>query len=142
MFQMQRGIADQIIAHAREDAPNECCGVLAGVNGAIEKLYRTRNTEESPYRYSVDPRDLVRIFREVDDNEWSIVGIYHSHTGSAAYPSPTDVRLSENPPGSGEPTFPDALYFIVSVAQPDEPVLKAFHIGGGEIREEEIDLVD
>jgi proteasome lid subunit RPN8/RPN11 len=141
-YKLRRAFADEMIAHAREDAPNECCGILAGAGSVIEKLYRTRNMEQSPYRYTIDPRDLVRAYREIDDNEWTVLGIYHSHTGSPAYPSPTDVRLAEFPPGSGEPAYPDALYFVVSVADPQSPVLRAFHIESGDVREEELELVD
>lgn len=141
MFRLEKQYADEMIAHAKEERPNECCGILAGKDGRVVRLYRTRNAEQSPYRYSIDPHDLVRVHREIDQNDWTIIGIYHSHTGSEAYPSPTDIRLSEFPPGSGEPAYPDALYFIVSLTDPDAPVLRAFHIEGGQVWEEELQIV-
>jgi proteasome lid subunit RPN8/RPN11 len=107
----------------------------------VLKLYRMRNSEQSPYRYNIDPRDLVKAYREIDDNGWLVLGIYHSHTGSPAYPSPTDVRLAEFPPGSGEPAYPEALYYVVSVANREQPELRAFHIERGTVREEPLELV-
>ena len=142
MFALEKQYADEMIAHAREDAPNECCGILAGKDGRIAKLYRTRNAEASPYRYTIDPRDLVRALNEIDANDWMLMGVYHSHTGSPGYPSPTDIRLSEFPPGSGEPMFPEALYFLVSLQDPEAPALRAFHILGGEVREEDLQIVE
>ena len=56
---------EEMIAHAIEDAPNECCGIIAGKEGVATKLYRAKNSEASPYRYNVDPNDLFRIFREI-----------------------------------------------------------------------------
>lgn len=133
MFTLEKRYADEIIAHAREEAPIECCGILAGADGRIMKLYRARNAENSPYRYSVDSRDLLAIWRDADANGWEFVGIYHSHTASPAYPSPTDVRLA---------AYPDAIYLLVSLADPSNPVLRAFHIRDGKITEEELNIVE
>ena len=129
MFVLERKYADQIIAQAREEAPNECCGVLAGRDGRVEKLFRAVNAEKSPYRYNVDPRDLLRIYRVCDANGWDFLAIYHSHTHTEAYPSPTDVGLA---------SWPDSLYVIVSLADPDNPVLRAFRIQDGQVSEEEV----
>ena len=122
---------DEMIAHAQEDSPNECCGIIAGEDGRAVKVFRAKNSEASPYRYNVDPKDLFRIFRECDDNGWGFLAIYHSHTASEAYPSPTDVRMASE----------DVPYIIVSFAQ--EPAsIRAFRIvkenwtdEEGEIRE-------
>ena len=87
---------DEMVQHAVDDLPNECCGVITGDgDGGAQKLYRTRNAEASPFRYSIDPRDLLRIEREMDEGDQSVLVIYHSHVASDAYPSPTDVRLSQ-----------------------------------------------
>jgi proteasome lid subunit RPN8/RPN11 len=120
---------DEMIAHARDDAPNECCGIIAGKDGRATKLYRAINAEASPYRYSVDPKDLLRIHNEVDANDWDFMVIYHSHTQTDAYPSPTDVRLA---------AWPDAYYVLVSLKDADSPAVRAFRILDGEITEEEL----
>ena len=120
---------DEIIAHAKDDTPNECCGIIAGKDGRAVKLFRAKNAEASPYRYNVEPKDLFRIFRECEENGWGFLAIYHSHTASEAYPSPTDVRLA---------TWPEAYYVLVSLEDADKPVVRAFRILDGAIREEEI----
>ncbi|MEO8458290.1 MAG: M67 family metallopeptidase [Chloroflexota bacterium] len=126
-MKLPRAYIDEMIAHAVEDAPNECCGIIAGMDGVATKLFRAKNSEASPYRYNVDPNDLFRIFRECDNNDWSFLAIYHSHTASEAYPSPTDVRLAKN--------WPDAVYILVSLAE-KEPVVRSFRIIDGTIVEE------
>lgn len=127
---LERQYVDEMAAHAIEEAPNECCGIIAGKNGRATKLYRAKNAEASPYRYSVEPKDLLRIFRECEDNDWSFLAIYHSHTASEAYPSPTDVRLA---------FWPEAFYVLVSLAGKDKPVVRAFRIVDGEVAEETIE---
>ena len=130
-MKLQRAYVDEIIVHAREDAPNECCGIIAGNDGHATQLYRAVNAEASPYRYNVDPKDLLRIYRDLDDQDWDVLCIYHSHTHTDAYPSPTDVRLA---------AWPDAYYLIVSLADEAKPDLRAFRITDGEIREEAIEI--
>ena len=129
MLSLPRSHSDEIIAHAREDAPNECCGLIAGNDGSATKLYRALNAEASPYRYNVDPKDLLRIYRDIDGNGWDVLAIYHSHTHTKAYPSPTDVRLA---------AWPEAYYVIVSLEDEANPVLRAFRIEDGQVTEEEL----
>ena len=131
MFALERRYTEEIVAQAREEAPNECCGVLAGRDGRVAKLFRAVNGEKSPYRYNVDPQDLLRIYRECDANGWDFLAIYHSHTHTEAYPSPTDVRLA---------AWPDALYLIVSLLDPENPFLRAFRIQDGRVSEEELEV--
>lgn len=127
MLKLERRYVDEIIRHAREEDPNECCGILAGRDGQVARLYRAVNAEASPYRYNVDPKDLLRIYKECDAQGWEFVAIYHSHTHTEAYPSATDVRLA---------AWPDSLYLIVSLADKANPILRAFRIQDGAIREE------
>ena len=129
MLTLPGGFIEEMIAHAQEEAPNECCGIIAGVNGDAAKLFRARNSEASPYRYSVDPKDLFRIYRECEDNDWNFLAIYHSHTASEAYPSPTDVRLA---------FWPEAYYILVSLQDAAKPVVRAFRILDGAVAEEEL----
>ncbi len=130
MLTLPQSYVDEMIAHAREDVPNECCGIIAADGaGAAAKLYRALNAEASPYRYNVDPKDLLRIYRDIDDNDWDVMVIYHSHTHTEAYPSPTDTRLA---------AWPDAYYVIVSLEDDATPVVRAFTITDGEVTEEEL----
>ncbi len=129
MLTLPQKFIDEIVDHAREEAPNECCGIIAGQNGGAVKLFRARNSEASPYRYNVADQDLLRIYRECDGKGWEFLAIYHSHTASKAYPSPTDVRLA---------FWPDAYYVLVSLQEPESPAVRAFRIVNGQIEEEKI----
>ena len=141
MFMLSREYADEMIAHSKEDAPNECCGMLAGQGRDVKRVYRVRNVEPSPVKYVMDPQDQFRIFEEVEGAGWEILGFYHSHTFSEAYPSPTDVRLAtyeDQATGRKESNYPGVLYFLVSLREPDNPEIRAFFIEEGEITEEEL----
>jgi proteasome lid subunit RPN8/RPN11 len=124
---------DEIVAHAREEAPNECCGMIGARDGEATSLYRARNAEASPLRYTVHPQDQLRIIDELEARGEELVAIYHSHTGSRAYPSQTDINLAEN--------WPDPLYVICSVADPDSPELRGFAIRDGKVEEVELTIV-
>ncbi len=129
MLTLDSGFVQEMIAHAQEEAPNECCGIIAGQDGRALKLFRARNAEASPYRYNVDPQDLFRIYRECEANGWEFLAIYHSHTASEAYPSATDVRLA---------FWPEAYYVLVSLQDAGNPAVRAYRILDGTVTEEEI----
>ena len=134
---LPKAMIDEMVQHSFDDLPNECCGVIAGNDSAATKLYRTRNAEASPFRYSIDPRDLLRIEREMDDGGAQVLVIYHSHVASEAYPSPTDVRLSQWQ-GADPPLdlYPGAYYVLVSLKDRAAPVVRAFRIEKGVVSEE------
>ncbi|MBF8266419.1 MAG: M67 family peptidase [Dehalococcoidia bacterium] len=133
MFNLEKHFYDEIIAHALEDDPNECCGLLVGSEGKVLKLYRTTNTLHSPIRYNIEPKELLQVHRELDDNGWDIVAIYHSHTHTHAYPSATDIQLA---------FWSDAFYLIVSLEKKENPLLRAFSIRNGQVTEETINVVN
>jgi [CysO sulfur-carrier protein]-S-L-cysteine hydrolase len=143
VFELPRACAEEIIAHAREEAPNECCGILAGKSGRVLRLYRAVNAEGSPYRYDIDPQDLYRIHREVEALGWEFIAIYHSHPASEAYPSATDVAMARTSgPGEAIELWPGVVYLIVSLVDPAFPQLRAFRIQGNSPRREQINLLD
>ena len=125
-------MVEEMIAHSREEAPNECCGMVGGADGSATTVYRSINAEASPLRYSLDASDQFRIMQEMEQRGEDLVGIYHSHTGSAAYPSQTDVNLA---------AYPDAVYVIVSLEDPQNPEVRGFWIRDGQIDEAELDVV-
>ena len=125
-------MADQIVAQARDEAPNECCGMIGGRDGEATSLYPARNADASPLRYTVDPHDQFRIMEQIDERDEELAAIYHSHTASPAEPSQTDINLARG--------WPDPLYVIVSVADPDSPQLRAFRITEGAVEEADIDV--
>ena len=132
MLELEKKYVDLMVAHALEDDPNECCGILAGPGESVTKLYRMTNTEHSPYRYNMDPRELYLTYREIEDNGWDLVAIYHSHTHSPAYPSATDVRLA---------TWPEAYYILVSLMDHDNPAVQAFTIADDAVTEAELRVI-
>lgn len=138
-LKLPKGYVDEMARHAAREAPNECCGIVAGKDGQAMKLYPMINTEHSPYRYNMDPRELYQAQREIEGSGWEVMVIYHSHTHSPAYPSRTDVRLALWP--DGQAIWPDAYYVLVSLEDPQKPKTRAFRIAdGGAITEEELQL--
>jgi [CysO sulfur-carrier protein]-S-L-cysteine hydrolase len=127
---ISRTMLDEMIAHAMAGRPNEACGMLAGRGNRATKVYCAANAEASPVRYLMEPKDQLHIMQDMEDHDWDLLGIFHSHTHTAAYPSQTDVSLAY---------YPDALYIIVSLADEAHPVVRAFHIVDGRIREEPIE---
>jgi [CysO sulfur-carrier protein]-S-L-cysteine hydrolase len=124
-------VIDDIIAHAREDLPNECCGMIGGSDGRGSTVYRARNAFESPLRFDVHPADLFRIVeREIPAAGEELMAIYHSHPNSEAYPSQTDINLAEG--------WPDPIWVICSLADPDAPAVRAFAIRDGAVEEVEL----
>jgi [CysO sulfur-carrier protein]-S-L-cysteine hydrolase len=122
---------DEMVAHAREESPNECCGLVASSNGDAQRVYRAANAERSPVKYVVDPRDQIRIQNEIDDHGWELGAIYHSHTRTEPFPSQTDINLARN--------WPDPLYVIVGVAG-EAPDVRAFRIVDGQVTETELEV--
>ncbi len=106
-------VRDELVAHARAGLPNEACGILAGVDGRVERFFPAQPDEPSPYYYRIESRDQIRIMNEIDAAGLDLLGIYHSHTSSPAYPSRTDAEQA---------FWPDAVYVIVSLAGADPDV--------------------
>ena len=129
VLELSRDQAKALITHAQEDAPNECCGLLAGRNGRVERVYPGTNVDHSPYTYLMDPKEQLAAFKDMEAAGLDLVGIYHSHTHTAAYPSRTDVAKA---------FYPDALYVIVSLAKRDAPDIRAFRVADGQIHEESV----
>lgn len=130
MLHVGKRFAAEMIAHAREDDPNECCGILAGNGEAVHRLYRIANTARSPNRYLMDPQEFLNADKDAERNGWEFLAFYHSHTHSPAYPSRTDVRMALD---SG---WLDVYYVLVSLEDKDCPRVRGFRIGDdGEISE-------
>ncbi len=114
---MSPELIDEIVAHAREDAPNECCGLVSGRDGQPTRVRRAQNLFASPTRFEVD--DLARRLRMIDESGEDLIALYHSHPKTEAYPSETDKNLAEGWPG--------VVWLICSLAR-DEPEVRAFLI--------------
>lgn len=125
-----------MIAHARVEDPNECCGVIAGVEGNAGRGYRITNTAASPFRYLMDPQEFLNADKDAESRDMSLVAFYHSHTHSAPYPSDTDVRMAL------ESGWLDPFYILVSLENKDDPEVRLYTITPeGEIVEAEFRVV-
>lgn len=132
---IRRDLVDAMVAHARADHPDEACGVIAGPEGADrpERFIPMTNAERSPTFYRFDSMEQLRVWRDMDDNDEVPVVIYHSHTGTEAYPSRTDVSIAAEP---------DAHYVLISTRDPDEHEFRSYRIVDGVVTEEPVDIVE
>ena len=124
---MTRAQWDELVGHARESAPKECCGYLRARDGQVEEVFRAENLRDSPYGYELDARSLFAA-NQLDDEGYE-VAIYHSHPRSPAEPSQTDINLAN---------YPHWTYLIVSLEQPEEPAIRAWRIADGRVEEEPV----
>jgi len=130
-MRIARALVDEMIAHARDDDPNECCGLVSRRNGDAVKVYRTTNTEVSRFRFVIDPAEQLRIYNEIEDAGLDLGAIYHSHTRSAPYPSQTDINFAKDWPG--------VLWIIIGLAD-GEPEVRTYEIRDGQVAEADLDI--
>ena len=131
-MQITRQLLDEVVAHARAEAPNECCGMIAAADGRAVAVHRARNTAASPFRYEMDGKEQYSIQTAIEDAGLELGAIYHSHTRSAPEPSQTDINLA---------FYPDAVYLIVGLKD-SEPDVRAWRIVDGAVSEAELEVED
>jgi len=124
-LKISRVLYDEMVEHALSEAPNECCGIVASVDGEAVRVYRAANAAASPLRYEMDAADQIRIQEEIDAQRWDYGAIYHSHTRSAPHPSQTDINLAFVPPVGA--VWPGSIYIIIGLAGA-EPEVRAWRI--------------
>jgi proteasome lid subunit RPN8/RPN11 len=131
MMKISQGLVDEMIVHALEDRPDECCGMIGGRDGVATKVIPVLNAAASPLRYEMDPQGQFDALKEIEaDGE--LLAIYHSHTKSAAYPSQTDVNQAQN--------WPEPIYVIVSLTDVENPDVQAFHLADLKIATAELEI--
>jgi [CysO sulfur-carrier protein]-S-L-cysteine hydrolase len=130
-MRIARELLDDVIAHARADAPNECCGMIASRDGEAVAVHRAHNAAASPLRYEIEGMEQYQLQTAIEDAGLELGAIYHSHTRSAPEPSQTDINLA---------FYPDALYVIVGL-NGDEPDVRAWRIVDGQVSEAQLELV-
>jgi [CysO sulfur-carrier protein]-S-L-cysteine hydrolase len=136
-LRLSREQYETIVAHCYDGLPLEACGLLGGLvtdagepTGEVTEVYPCVNTDASARTYTVDSRDLIRAMRDAETKGGELIGVWHSHTHTDAYPSETDVRQAF------EPAW---IYVLVSLKHA-EPVLRAYRIRGGETYEVEVEV--
>ncbi|MGI8408183.1 MAG: Mov34/MPN/PAD-1 family protein, partial [Actinomycetota bacterium] len=116
-LKLPKRFADEMIRHCEKGRPNEACGMIASAGEKIVAHFPMANVSASPVRYGLDPREQFAVYKTLDQNGWELAGVYHSHTRTEAYPSPTYVRLASE----------DVPYLIVSLASTSASI-RAFRI--------------
>ena len=129
-MRISQALLDEIVAHARAEAPNECCGMIAAQDGVAVAVHRARNAAASPLRYEMDGMEQYKIQTAIEDGGYELGAIYHSHTRSDPEPSQTDINLA---------FYPDALYVIVGVKS-EEPDIRAWRIVDGAVSEAALEV--
>ena len=124
-------LLDEIVEHARAEAPNECCGMIATQDGVAVAVHRARNAAASPLRYEMDGMEQYKIQTEIEDRGYELGAIYHSHTRSDPEPSQTDINLA---------FYPDALYVIVGVKDPGHDDVRTWRIVDGKVSEAPLEV--
>jgi proteasome lid subunit RPN8/RPN11 len=128
-MRISRALYEEMVDHARAEAPSECCGMLASREGEAVEVYPATNAAASPpYAYEIDSADLYRIQMAIENEGLDLGAIYHSHPRSEPYPSQTDINLA---------LYPDTLYIIVGL-KGAEPDMRAFRIRDGQVAEAEL----
>jgi [CysO sulfur-carrier protein]-S-L-cysteine hydrolase len=131
---ISRALYEKIIEHARRDHPDEACGVIAGPAGSDSpvRYIPMLNAARSPTFYEFDSHELLKVWREMEDNDEEAVVIYHSHTATEAYPSRTDISYANEP---------QAHYVLVSTRDETETEFRSYRILEGRVTEEPVTVV-
>ncbi len=128
-----RAYLEAIVEQSRAAVPAEACGLIAGAQGRAVHLYPVPNADASIYRYNMDPRSQLVAMQDMEARDWDLLVIYHSHTHTPAYPSPTDISLA---------FYPEAYYAILTLQEAEHPQLRAFRIVDGMVREVPVSIAD
>ena len=132
MLELPSEMVERVLAHARRDHPDECCGVIAGRDGVATRLFEMANAERSPTGFTFDSAEWLRVHRSMEDADEDLLVVYHSHTMTEAYPSRTDVTWSVNTPGTS--------WLLVSTRS-DEDEVRSYRIDDGVVTEEQLRVV-
>ena len=132
MFKATQRCYEAMIEDAKKRLSNEACGLLAGKEEVATVFYSMSNTDQSPVHYLMDPKEQFDVMKKMRLQKETMLGIYHSHVATEAYPSATDIALA---------FYPEVYYVIVSLENRKTPVARAFRIEAGSVREDTIELV-
>ena len=133
VLKLTREMVDQMVAHCLRGLPYEACGLFAGgaAEGEVRVVYPTSNAAHSALLYSVDPQQHLRADRDAEGRELSIMGVFHSHTHTEAYPSPTDVAQAPDP----------SWHYVIVSLRESSPSIRSYRISEGAAIEEQIELM-
>jgi [CysO sulfur-carrier protein]-S-L-cysteine hydrolase len=124
-------LLERVVAHARRDFPNECCGMIAVREGRAVSVHEAANVAASPMRFEVDGLEVHRTIEGIEEAGGELGAIYHSHTRTEPYPSQTDINFAAGWPG--------IEWLIVGLRRDGELAVRSFRIDDGAVREVEVD---
>jgi len=127
---MPTEIFELMVAHCLDGYPLEACGLLAGTADRATLAYPTANAAASSRVYAVEPRELLRADRDAEDHGVELIGVWHSHTHTDAYPSPTDIAQAPDP----------AWHYVLISLRDVEPVLRSYRVVDGTVTEEQVEV--
>ena len=130
-FKLTRSQADIMIEQAQVGESREICGMIGGIGTVASKIFPTVNIDESDITYKIDPKEQFAIMRALREEKLELVGIYHSHPETEAYPSSADISLA---------FYPEAHYLIISLQKKDDPLIRAFKIINGVVKELRLEI--
>jgi [CysO sulfur-carrier protein]-S-L-cysteine hydrolase len=128
-MRIARNLYEAMIAHAREEAPNECCGMVGSNDGHATAVYRAVNAEASPLRFRIDPEEQLELHNQIEDAGLQLGAIYHSHTRTEPRPSQTDINFAK--------LWPGVLWIIVGLSG-DEADVRTWRIDDGKVSDAEL----
>lgn len=129
MISIPRTILDDMVGHAKEQAPVEACGLLVGVGDEVMRSYRLTNVDASSEHFSLDPKEQFAVIKEIRPQGWDVLAVYHSHPATPARMSQEDLRLA---------FAPEMRYVIVSLMDDAQPQVKSFIVREGQPVEEPV----
>ncbi len=129
MLTLPQAMIDQVLAHARRDHPDECCGVIAGKDGVATRVYAMDNADRSPTGFTFESGEWLRVYREIDDADEELLAVYHSHTATEAYPSRTDILWAQHN---------EFAHWLLVSTRSDEDEVRSFTITDGVVTEEPV----
>ena len=128
-----RSLYDEMLVHAQNDAPDECCGLLAYRDGIPVQVFATANAAASPLKFVIDPPELFAAYTAIEDAGLELGAIYHSHTRSEPYPSQTDINFAKGWPG---------VQWLIFGLAGETPHARMYDITDGRVTETELTLTD
>lgn len=131
MLSLPQAFLEQVLAHARRDHPDECCGILAGRDGAATRVIEMENAERSPTGFTFDSAEWLRVYRELDDADEQLLAVYHSHTATEAYPSRTDVLWAQHN---------EFQHWLVVSTRTEADEVRSYTIADGVVTEEPVQV--
>ncbi len=120
-----------LVEYSKQESPNEACAILAGKNNSISRIYLMKNIQEQPDSFLMAPEEQFKVIKDIRKKKLEMLGIFHTHPDSPARPSIRDISMA---------FYTEVVYFILSLEDSDNPLLKGFRIIDREVSNEEIKI--